>query len=305
MDMNNTQAVSFLDSIEIQQKPFFRAAFLKDAAGCSRLYGPEVRLTFNGRAINSLWLHQPTRAALTLIDQTCATIVRVHLALDLLTDSASQGRQLQDHIVRHLMPHSKPREDVTWKRTTAYFGWHGGRGPGVSVAIYSDRTSKAIPGHACCHIEWRITGAAALKAAKLRQTSDLLTLKHDEFWAGAARLVQTPSSESLGGLWLRTFLTRSAAHSKRFPFGNWSPSNVLSSSREATKRRVGQLLLRSQYGREVGEVPVNNDFATWLRRRNVFGRQSLATLFRPLPNEWLLPPPANALWEDNCAISTT
>jgi len=42
--------------------------------------------------------------------------------------------------------------------------------------------ASRITGEPCCHVEWRITGRVALKAAGITNVADLLSFDHHEFW---------------------------------------------------------------------------------------------------------------------------
>jgi hypothetical protein len=283
------QSRSYIDSVEIQQKRYFRADFIKAVqSACKSTYGPNEWDTYGGRILLSLWLHQPQPPALVHVrDRGITTsIVRVEVALDLITASYADARMLQAFFVRHLFPSVRPGENVTWKETTAYFAYNSALGAGTSVAIYADKESKAVPGAPCCHIEWRISGSKALADASLRTPSQLLSLDHTAFWRRALRLVETPVPEQIGALWLRGFTSSRSKLPRQFPFR----------SRSESLRRVPSVFLRPHSG-EDGEVTSNNDLAVYLyQRRKAFTGQSIASLFRPAPNEWLLPPAENALW---------
>lgn len=282
------RASSYIDSVELQQNRFFRSSFVKPIqAECGSTYGPTPYRTFGNCMLLSLWLHQPRRAAVAYVrDHGLSTsIVRVHVANDLITASKADAQSLQTFLVRHLFPFGRPTESITWKGSTTYFGYTTAFGPGVSVCIYADRQNKVGPeGSPCCHIEWRFSGARALQAACLRSPSDLLALNHTRFWSNHIRLVQTPTSAAIGELWLKAFLAQSDLP-RRIPFG-----------RSQVVRRVASLFLRPNLDADDGQVRSNHDLAVYLPRK-FFPRRTISALFRPAPTEWLLPPPENAIWD--------
>jgi hypothetical protein len=184
-------------------------------------------------------------------------------------------------------PSHGPALTSTGDNTTAYFGFEKELGPGISVAIYADRESKAATGEPCCHIEWRISGAKALRDANLRTPSQILSLNHTALWCRVLRLVETPTREAVGALWLKGFTSRHSKLAKWFPFRGRSES----------LRRVPTVFLRPHLGDD-GKVMSNNDLAVSLHRQHKsFPGQSIGSLFGSAPNDWLLPPAGNALWD--------
>lgn len=289
---------SYIDSVEFHQTRYFGRELLQKASDqCGSMVVKEVP-TYDSRVIQSLWVNQPEQEFLRYVHShgLSIRIVRVHIALDLITRSKADARRLQDFFVRHLLPFSRPNEDVSWNGSTSYFGFESARQGGSSVAIYSDYPSKLDDASPCCHVEWRPARTKALQNFKAQSPALLLGLDHRDFWAKAAKLVQTPSHDAVAALWLRAFTSRSNTAGRTFPFrwpdaaGRWVPN------RDASARRVASYFLRPLWD-EDGEIRSNNDLAAFLiRRRRSFRGRSTASLFKPLDNSWLLPPRQNGLW---------
>jgi len=276
---------SYVDSIEIQQNRFFRTDFLKYAkAECGSTFGPEMFFTYGGRTRQRLWLHQPTRHALdNLRDKDCS-IFQVQVALDLLCASESNARTLQKHIEAGLIQSVHPYEPMTHVETTTYLAFSRPRGTGTRIALYSDRTSKVHAEFFCCHIEFRIQGAAALRDAGLSSADEIIRLNHREFWAQNIRLVHLPDADELGERYVRAYMKNIKRRSAKFPYGG----------RTAAVPRYGHLLMRT--ARSQSGDTTANDLLHFLRERRPLGLGSVSNLFRPAPADWLLPAPHSGLW---------
>jgi hypothetical protein len=277
---------SYIDSVALQQKLFFRGDAIKYLQQhCGNTYGPTEKATYGGRVIQSLVLHQPEPEALRYIADKACSIVQVDVSLDLLTDSRQDAKALQRFFVRHLMPHRRPSEAIHWIKTTAYFGFnHANHSPGVSVAVYGDRDSKAA-GSPCCHIEWKVKGAAPLRARSLRNAAELLVLDHRRFWREALRVVAVPTIESLGSAWTTAHALGKHGGPRKFPFD----------SRTASIPRVGSLFLRSAVD-DSGDLTSTNDLALYLCRHKKAFPGSISSLFDGMDVSSLLPAATNALW---------
>ena len=76
------------------------------------------------------------------------------------------------------------RKKLKWFLGTRYTNR---RGSGNNLAIYSSKLSR-ISKSFCVHLDWRITGAGALRAAGLATIEDLIQLDPVEFWRTRLRL---------------------------------------------------------------------------------------------------------------------
>ena len=88
------------------------------------------------------------------------------------------------------------RSPLQWYEGTRYTNR---RGAGNNLAIYSSKLSR-ISKSFCVHLDWRITGAGALRAAGLATIADLMKLDPVEFWHKRLRLYEVDLRE-LGRLY--------------------------------------------------------------------------------------------------------
>lgn len=158
---------SYIDSVEFHQKRYFGRDLLQKASDqCGSMVVKEVP-TYGGRVIQSLWVNQPNQEFLRYVHShgLSIRIVRVHTALDLITRSKADARRLQDFFVRHLLPVSRPNEDVTWNESTSYFGFEAARRGAVALrSIQTIQASSMAP-----HLAAMLSGG--LRARKRSRTS--------------------------------------------------------------------------------------------------------------------------------------
>lgn len=114
----------------------------------------------------------------------------IEISLDFLTRSQSGAERVHTALAAHLAKPGKGRaknvEVITSSRgTTHYFGSRYGR-PG-HIKLYSGLPSK-VSGGPCAHIEARMVGRRAVRAAGIESLTSLLTFDHPEFWRAKLRL---------------------------------------------------------------------------------------------------------------------
>jgi hypothetical protein len=277
---------SYIDTVVIQQKPYFRRDAIKFYLEHSNAYGPEEKETYGGRVLQQFDLHQPQPEIFSYLTDKVSKITFVAIALDLLTQERHDARELQRRVVQGLMPHAKPFEAVHREGATAYFGFHRAElSPGISVAVYSDRPSK-VAGSPCCHIEWRVKGAKKLRELGLREPHNLLALDHNRFWRAMLDIVEVPSHDALGATYMKAHAAGKHGGSRQFPYG----------SRTQGIERIGSLFLRPLYD-DLAEVTSANDLALEIKKRKKsFPGVSIKSLFPSVDVEPWLPLPNNALW---------
>jgi hypothetical protein len=277
---------SYIDSVQIQQKAYFRAEVLRHfAAHCGWVIRGEMP-TYGGRVIQTCWLHQPDRAAIEGIVNTPASIVRAHVALDFLTTDRVQAEQVQRYLTPRLALRMDPTEPLYCDRGTTYFEHKAPSGRRRQIVVYSDKPSKVFGAGPCCHVEFRMEGARYLLSNRVRTVQDLLDLDHNAFWAENLRLFGPPKTREVGEYWCQSFVRSRSRRSAVFPYND----------RETSIGRVGALILRAAMNRD-GQVVVNN----WLHqfgKNYVFERCDMEEMLRALPTTDLLPPAGNGLWAD-------
>lgn len=292
-----TQSLSYFDSVEIQQKKYFRSNFLKFMQSqCGSISGPRSIQLENGISIQSLWLHQPSRSAIEQLLEIDCRISRVHVALDILSRTKSKAKELQEYLSQTFVLSSTPYDPVTWFRTddnssgdsTCYFGFSKPRGPGKTAALYADKVGK-VTNTPCCHLEARLELIKTLQRSSVNNVQNLLNFNHKEFWKQRIMLLQPPTELDIGKAWCKAF-TKSS-YSKKFPYG----------TRTNSIQRVGALLLRTAQDRH-GNVNAN-DLLYFLQNTPVLGKQSPKGCFKALDSSWIVLHSENGLWENPIQIN--
>jgi hypothetical protein len=284
---------SYIDSIQIQQRRYFRREDIEFMqANCGSTHGPTNHSPRKGVSFSSMWLHQPSHEAVTYLSGKCRGIVRIQIALDMITESRQASNELKKYVARTFLLDRSPTEEITWRpewddqpstNASCYFNFQKHLTAGKRAALYADRVSK-VTGEPCCHLEIRLQRSKTLTALGIESGLNLLRLDHRRFWERHLTLVETPLAEELGHEWVKTFQKRKGL-SKRFPYGG----------RTETITRIGTLLLRTAHDAEGHTIA--NDLLNFLRARKAFGTVGLGHLFEKLDSTWLLPPSTNALWE--------
>jgi hypothetical protein len=236
---------SYIDTVEVQQNPFFRKLFINFAREhCGDTYGPCLKRLGSGRTSNVISLHQPDLEAVWASDSlTPGRVTRVHVALDLITRTKADAREVHHWLAKHLVQGDCPRKPMRWFKSTTYFDRSVANRTGSCLTIYSDNPSKIDERRPCCHLEWRTGGAQTLERAELRYPEQLVELNHTAFWEKRLKLRAAPASEILGAMWMKAFLHPSRKESKRFPW-----------KRTDSPGRVGELLLRGNVSKRDGQT---------------------------------------------------
>lgn len=280
------QTKSYLDTLEVQSWNHFPAPFVSELRKhCRHVIGPKEFPLVGNLTKCRLWIHQPQQRAIELLSDIPCHITSAHVALDLLTRSKEDAKELHGIIARHVMTKERPYQLVTQFHNTTYFHFDRTKGPRRNLVVYSDKTSKVSSNTSCTHIEMRIAGARFLEAAGLRDNTDILKLDHRKFWAGGLRLVDIPSDEEMGEEWCRCFMKRPDGSSRRFPYG--SRSNAI--------RRIGHRFERISAVNEQGYFTAN-DLAYRLVTERLMWPKLPAYMFRDAGVNLILPSRYNALW---------
>lgn len=226
----------------------------------------------------TLFIHQPTMAALSVLAQTLTPfrLIEVHVALDLLAESRADAEQLQRYVEARLLKSGRPTSPIHWiDDQTAYMG--RGTRRGVELAMYSDKRSKTPGGGCCLHIEWRLMGAQAIRKAGLESIDAIAGMQHCDFWDQRLSLWQAPSAEALLGARERQL--------KKFPVAGSTP--------ESTRRLIAMVVRAVSCSRQ---NILANDLLWLLNRNKDFYRRPAKRLFSREPHAWMLPSQSNALW---------
>lgn len=276
--------VSYIDSIQVQQNSYFKRSFLTYVnAHCRSLYGPTTYATHGDRCIVKLFLHQPDQDVLHFLSGEACSIFEAHIALDLPTQTTTEAEQFKDFLTASFLPARRPTDLVHNVESTTYFAFNRPRGRGMRAALYADMPSKVLSG-ACCHLELRFSGSAALKKEALRQTEELIALDHQDLWSRHLKLVEPPSAIELGLAWERGFMASRSHGRMTFPHG----------TRRSSRDHIGhEILDKSRNGQ--GTL-ICNDLLYRLQNERPLGRIPVAPMFRRINTKGLLPGPGNGLW---------
>lgn len=136
-----------------------------------------------GKLYVRLQLHQPSAEALAFVaavfDGQEYLLNQVHLALDLITDSAKDADELHVRWATHLhRTHLRGTTEAYQVKTTDYVGPLWGRRQDTT---YSDRPSKHN-GLPCLHVEHRLNGLSLVHGAGIKSVEDLLAFSQWQYW---------------------------------------------------------------------------------------------------------------------------
>jgi len=275
------QRLSYIDTIHIilrtsigadQYKSLFSLCIGETRTRRSE-YGP-------GRFHNIVELHRPTREAIEMLRSItqdvddAVRIVRVDIALDLVTATETESQLLQDYMLGGFMPTASPRVPVKFVNSTGYF--NKDTKAGEVFVLYSDRPCK-VNGRPCLHVESRIKGAAALRRIGLRDFQGILDLNYTEFWRKRLRLQVMPST---------TFAARAIVKQAQK-----SRSAAPLDDEAASKTDYYLRRLSTSYHDALVAHNYHIHLRTGLPLLKRVGR-----LFSKEPNDWALPPNENAVW---------
>lgn len=203
--VENWRSVSYLDTIVLTMPRLMpREAFRALRASLATELRPRggrfvLKLHRYGNTgfFFNLHIHQPTTESLRVLSRlgACGRITQAHVALDLVVADAGRAEKLRRHLEARLCVSDRPRlPSIEVRETTTYFNRH--HRAGIEVAIYADRLSK-LALEPCCHLEWRIKGAAKLRQYRLGRPEDIAKLDPRAFWSGVLRLSRPPTVEQL------------------------------------------------------------------------------------------------------------
>ncbi|MDR7097333.1 hypothetical protein [Hydrogenophaga laconesensis] len=226
-------------------------------------------------------IHQPTKAALGVLQEIqdeqpdVLHLLDVHFALDLTTGSEADAMALHEAILSVYTP---ARLALTGRESEHETSYVGRRRSGNEVGVYSDGKRKVRPNTPRVHLEWRIHGATALRRSGIRTASDLTRIDHRAFWKKRLRLHIMPTMDRL----LRLLELRAAR--RGHPLSPERRAHTLNMISRFSKDYTGRFSAHYlDYYLHLGLHP------------------KPAQLYKRLSNDWALPEPSNALWNDGLA----
>jgi hypothetical protein len=281
------EAISYVDTICVNlpvgmKKEAFRdlRVGLLEALRPNRgRYLPKKMFRTDGKWFWTVFVHQPTIAALDVLQRSTSPfrITQVHVSLDLLPTDLRQALTLQRYIESRLVVTKRPSaRSVHVDDCTTYFGKGARRGS--EVVLYSDRRSKAEQTRACLHIDWRIKGAEALRAASLSTPTDVVELNHRRFWDERLLLWRAPSPGDL-------LAARQREVKRQFP--------EYAEDARKIKRQVN-VSLRAASGPDLDIIAT--DLLYFMNQNRWIYGDRPSRLFLREPHQWMLPCELNAMW---------
>ena len=194
-----TDTHPYCDKVQFwPRKPLDRArlAWLKCECGRGGVYAHDQPARFDASYRQRVELRQPSDKALRWL-ATCdeALINRVEITLDFIFESLAERDDTSEFLHRHLVRrwHNKnqqiriymPEADDYSLGGTRYDA--GGRSQNRAV-LYRETHSRITGEINCLHLEWRLNGLKAVRAAGIETFQDLLEFNHRVFWQKRLRL---------------------------------------------------------------------------------------------------------------------
>jgi hypothetical protein len=127
-----------------------------------------------------LVLRQPSRKALEVLAGRKGLIINsLECALD-WTFAEEEQKEIAANIVSQL--HFKKYHRGQGVRFVGATRYSGPRGAPTIFVLYDDMRNRHTGAQECVHLEWRMVGLNAVRAAGVRSISDLLNFDHRSFW---------------------------------------------------------------------------------------------------------------------------
>jgi hypothetical protein len=177
------------------------------------------QMLYNAQWKSAIELFQPTQTGLRVLQHALqdSSVAQqpseTEIVIDLIPNAAHRhlAKKLERAFVTVAVPKYHRREAL-YEKGTWYFERR--TGPNGSprehvLTTYADRPSKLSNRHIrdgdppCLHIEWRVTGVAAMQKLGLFTVDDLIAFQHKKFWPKHVYLHALPRKTDLGRLLAR------------------------------------------------------------------------------------------------------
>jgi len=175
---------AYIDAVWLWvHRPLTKAEYQYLRGNCGPLHIETKPMPYRPCWRQWIQLRQPSDAALRFLNTITGEdhlINYVELAVDLIADDARGAEALHDYLNLHQVQrwHGKQRP---WScGTTSYNS--GKRWVRNTFVTYSSRPSKATGEIHCCHPEWRLARASAVRAAGITSLASLIGFDHRAFW---------------------------------------------------------------------------------------------------------------------------
>jgi hypothetical protein len=167
-------------------------ASLRRQCGKGGLFVADGPAPFAGGFCQRVELRQPSERALRWLAQhNDALINQVEVTLDLVFEYRGNVEEAWDFFHQHLVRRwhrksqeirvvrSAPRDDEPGACGTRY---DAGRRVPNRLVLYADDHTRITGELNCLHVEWRLTGLKAVRAAGIESGQDLSEFDHRAFW---------------------------------------------------------------------------------------------------------------------------
>ena len=156
---------------------------------------------FDAAYQHRLDFRQPSKLALSWIaGQRDYLINYVEIAVDYIFQDAASRDDAFDFLDRHLVRRWHGKQQVVFygdgssEKTTRYDAERKSRN---KIALYRQKTCRVTGQFHCLHLEWRLNGVRAVRAAGIVSAKDLVSFDHRSFWLKHLRLYSA-QQERLG-----------------------------------------------------------------------------------------------------------
>lgn len=179
-------------------KPIDQKTIAQLAKECGRggIYAKDGPARFDARYRQRVEFRQPSIKALRWLTQRSdALINRAEITIDLVFNNWAERDDTWEFLHQHLVRrwHGRKQEIRAYRRRAQNHPlsdeggvgdtrYDAGRGAPNVVVFYREEHSR-VTGELCClHLEWRLNGSRAVRAAGIESGRDLLEFDHRQFW---------------------------------------------------------------------------------------------------------------------------
>lgn len=182
------------------------------APHCGDLFFTAAQPRYHANRKGHLALYQPTASCLQMLRDLCGAEIGIELVYaeinrDLGFKNVQQLSAMRNAFLESAyMPYQRCL--VSEFNGTLYWGVRSNAAhrQGSVMCLYTDRPNKVMSAspnmrsNPCFHLEWRVSGKAALARLGLRALDDLINFDHVGHWEDNLNLYQLPSKTDLGRL---------------------------------------------------------------------------------------------------------
>jgi hypothetical protein len=189
-----------------------------------------------------LQMRRPRREALQWL-ATLDGMVMNHADLDWTFTTEEERDAAHEFVINHHIKRWHGDQQVTFHKGTRYTARR--RVPNKLVSC-ADRPSRITGEVHCVHVEWRLSGARALRRAGIATVSELLDLDHHLFWKERL-LMRTVNLQALGRQYNEHVLGKGRRRGPWIEF--FGPNKSIAYNFDA---RTGYVLMRTSGSKEEG-----------------------------------------------------